>query len=311
MRAVLLTLAAVLLTGCGYVGDPLPPALHIPVRVTDLAVVQRSDRLEIRFTAPARTTEDLVIRELRAIDLRIGAVPREFSMEAWAATAKPVVTPLPEPGKTVTVSIPAADWAGREILVAAKFTGSRGRDSEWSNTAVLTPRPTLSPPTLKADLHPEGVRLSWVSGGARVFRGEEAIGTAPGPEYIDRGVELGKTYTYRVQAVDGPVESAPSQPVSITVVDKFAPKAPTGLTAVVGLDGIELAWEPNTEPDLARYRIYRSNASGAFELIADAVDTPAFSDRTAPASGTQRYRVTATDRAGNESEPSSTLDVSR
>jgi fibronectin type 3 domain-containing protein len=122
---------------------------------------------------------------------------------------------------------------------------------------------------------------------------------------------LGKTYAYRAQAVDGPVESGLSEPVSITFEDKFAPRPPSGVTAILGLESIELAWEPNTEPDLAGYRVYRALGSGEFSLLADAVEGPSFSDRMAAASGVHRYRVTAVDRSGNESGPSQVVELTR
>ena len=56
MRRVPLILA-LLVTGCGYVGDPLPPALNIPVPVADLNAVQRGDQIIIQFTVPQMTTE--------------------------------------------------------------------------------------------------------------------------------------------------------------------------------------------------------------------------------------------------------------
>ena len=37
----LIAAAALLTTGCGYTGDPLPPLANIPARVLDLAAVQR------------------------------------------------------------------------------------------------------------------------------------------------------------------------------------------------------------------------------------------------------------------------------
>ena len=304
-------LLAVLLSACGYVGDPLPPALHIPGRVTDLTAVQRGGRIEIRFTAPAQTTEDLVMRNFESMDLRIGPVPKEFTFETWAATAKPLDASVPEPGKPVTVAVSASEWRDREVLIAVRFTSTRGRRSEWSNSVLLTPRAPLRPPPLSAELRPEGVRISWPAGQVRLYREEELIATVTAGPYVDRAVEAGKTYSYRAQAVEGPVESALSAPVSITVQDKFAPGPPTGVTAVVGIESIELAWEPNPEPDLSGYRVYRALGSGEFAVLAARVEPPAFSDRMAAASGVHRYRVTAIDRSGNESAPSAVVEAIR
>src|SRR5262245_52516776 len=87
---VLLAILFCALTGCGYVGDPLPPALHIPEKVTDLRVVQRGDRVFIEFTLPQLTTEGLPIRKIGGIDLRAGAVEPPFSADRWMSSAKPL-----------------------------------------------------------------------------------------------------------------------------------------------------------------------------------------------------------------------------
>jgi fibronectin type 3 domain-containing protein len=130
------------------------------------------------------------------------------------------------------------------------------------------------------------------------------IATAEMSPYIDRAVELGKTYAYDVQGVSGPVESAVSAPVRVTVRDEFAPKAPSGVTVVAGQNSVELAWERNTEGDLAGYRVYRAEGAGEFAVLADALEVVAYSDRQVEGGKTYRYRLTALDRSGNESQPS-------
>lgn len=311
MRAAFCSVLAALLSGCGYVGDPLPPALHIPTRVTEVSAIQRAGTIEIRFTAPVQTTDDLIIRRFESVDVRIGPAAPGSDLDAWAVTATPVQTPLPKPGEAVTVKVPAEPWAGRNVAIAVRFVSTRGRASDWSNPVTITPRAPLPAPALRAELHPEGVRLSWGGKGqARVYRGDDLLGTAAG-EFIDRDVELGRVYTYRAQALEGAAESELSGEVSITIRDLFPPRPPSGVTAVVALDSVELAWEPSTAPDLSGYRVRRAAGSSEFEVIADAVDKPFYSDRTATEPGTYRYQVTAIDRSGNESAPSAVVEVTR
>ncbi|MFJ4849099.1 MULTISPECIES: PA14 domain-containing protein [unclassified Streptomyces] len=68
----------------------------------------------------------------------------------------------------------------------------------------------------------------------------------------------GVTYHYAVtQTVDG-LASAPSNEAAFTTPgDEVPPALVSGLTAEPTEYGVRLHWNPNTEPDLARYTVYR------------------------------------------------------
>jgi hypothetical protein len=311
MRCILVAAAALILCGCGYVGDPLPPALNIPQATTDLSAVQRAGEIRIGFTAPALTTEELAIREFGDVELRIGPVPSEFSFERWAESAQRIDVPAADPGKPVSVTSPAAPFAGKEVLIAVRFTHPRGRHSEWSNRVLLRPRAPLPKPRLIPEPRADGIRLRsepMVSGATlRVERNGEPMQHPDGSDVLDKQVAPGKTYAYRGRLVLDGAESEISDPLTVTYQDRFVPDPPQKLNAVAGVDGVALAWDPS--PDAATYRIYRAGAEGEFGLIATDVVTPVFTDKSALSSG--RYRVTAVDAAGNESAPSSTVEVQR
>jgi fibronectin type 3 domain-containing protein len=204
-------------------------------------------------------------------------------------------------------------------MVAARTSGPKGRVSEWSNGIVLQIRDPLPRPVLKAEPHPTGVRVTVMPQmqgvETRVLRQTEGeaqastVGTAPGWEFVDATAVLGKPYTYTAQFVAGTAESDVGEPVKVVPKDVFAPATPAGLTAVAGQNSIELAWERNTEADLRAYRVYRATGSGEFELAADGIEGPAYSDRQAKSGTAYRYQVTAVDAAGNESARSQTLEV--
>ncbi len=301
MRALVpavLTAAAVVLTGCASIGDPLPPALNIPRAVTDVAAVQRGADLIITFTAPATTTEDLVLEKFGGIDVRV--------------SDKQVTAETPDPGKPVTVRVPAAEWSGQDVRVQVRVAGPGGRYSTLSEPLVVNVGPRLATPRVTAEPHPSGVRLSWPAVGGeqyRVIRDETQIGTSATAEFLDTTAQFGKEYKYSVQAFINRRESEPSAVVAITPRDQFPPAAPKGLQAVPGLRSVELAWERNTEPDLGTYRVYRAAAQGDFAVLVDGVEGIAFSDRQVEPGTTYRYRITALDKSGNEGEPTAVLEV--
>ena len=88
-------------------------------------------------------------------------------------------------------------------------------------------------------------------------------------------------------------------------MDRFPPHAPTDLRVVASESTIELSWRPNNEPDLAEYRVRRSEGAGPYVVI-DIVPLGAasYSDASVESGQAYRYTITAVDRDGNESAPS-------
>jgi hypothetical protein len=143
---------------------------------------------------------------------------------------------------------------------------------------------------------------------------------------IDRGAQAGRTYLYSAQRVRTvvlggqtlEVRSLPSASVTVAVRDVFPPEPPAGLVAVPSFadagDGtrkptIDLSWEPDTEPRLAGYRVYRRELDGTTpdvwrQLGSELVTAPAYRDLSALAGQRYAYRVTAVSDAGEESTPS-------
>ena len=311
-------IAAFLLSvGCGYVGDPLPPALNIPMPVTDLSAVQRGGKVIVEFSIPEKTTEGLPITSVDAVDLRAGPIETQpFNLEAWAGSARKLKSDVVKPGG-VRVEEPAAAWLNKEVVVAVRLVNRKGRASQWSNFIVVpVVAPLAEPANLKAESTIDGVRLSWTAADSltyRIFRGKELLGKSEKNEYLDKDTQFGKEYIYAVQAArktgETEAESEVSAPVAITPRDTFPPATPTGASAIAGTASIELNWDRNTESDFKNYRIFRAAGSGNFEQIADAVEAPAFSDRAIVSGTAYRYVITAVDQTGNESPRSNVVEI--
>jgi hypothetical protein len=147
------------------------------------------------------------------------------------------------------------------------------------------------------------------------------LATVATPEYQDGGFDFGKTYVYMVRSVveagGGQLETGDSRPAVITAKDTFSPAAPQNVVAAVlpstttGSSVVDLSWTINIEPDLAGYRIYRSEREEVHGqlLTPDLLQTPAYRDNSVNSSWRYWYTVTAVDRAGNESAPSTPLLV--
>jgi hypothetical protein len=280
--------AAVMLAGCAYVGDPLPPSLKIPEAIGDLRAVQKGGRIVVDFTPPAVSTDGVVLKGALETAVLIGGAGADPSTEA-------------------SRSIDVAPWVGKEVVIGARTRGPSGRWSAWSNFVTMRVRePLADAADLRADSAEQGIVLTWRSAAPRhrIYRDGELLAEVDGQAYADSTAELGKEYEYAVEPFDGAAESANRTTVKATRVDRFAPEAPGGLTAIAGIASVELAWDASAAEDLAFYRVYRNG-----ELVAREVSAAAYSDQSAQRGVAYRYAVSAVDRSGNESARSAEVEV--
>jgi hypothetical protein len=153
----------------------------------------------------------------------------------------------------------------------------------------------------------------------------ELAGSSSSPGFRDMRFEFGRTYLYVVRAFAqfGPdlVESADSAPAVVTPRDTFPPGAPAGLEAMVipatsqASAYVELSWSISPEEDLAGYYVYRSDRDDipGERITSEILPSPAFRDTSVVPSRRYFYRVSAVDRAGNESllSPAVQIEVSQ
>jgi fibronectin type 3 domain-containing protein len=302
----------IVLGGCGYVGDPLPPALNIPTPINDFRALEYGDNFLVEFTPPHLTTDGLPLRNPKAVELWIGESKSPFTPESWAAGAKKYEL------TGDTREVPTKEWIGKDITMAVRVLGPKGRPSGWSNFVVMNAgAPLEAPRELKVENVAPGVALSWKGSGPhyRIFRAigdgiPERFAETDQPQYTDDTTQYGMRYRYLVQAIAQETRqslAAESQP--ITPEDKFPPAVPGALTAVAGVNTIELVWTRNAEPDFKGYNVYRGEGTAALQKIASLLEVPNFTDSKVEAGKRYRYAITAVDLLGNESAQSNTAEA--
>jgi fibronectin type 3 domain-containing protein len=113
-----------------------------------------------------------------------------------------------------------------------------------------------------------------------------------------------------VQAISGEkYQSEVSDPKVIVARDVFPPAVPTALTAITGVNTVDLAWNRNLEADFKGYHVYRALEDGPFTRIAELLPAAAYSDGKLESGKRYRYVVTAVDVNGNESARSQVAEA--
>lgn len=137
-----------------------------------------------------------------------------------------------------------------------------------------------------------------------VYRDGVLVDTVPvgTTTWADADINAGRTYTYTVDAVDtSENRSAQSAPASATPPDETPPELPDPFDVVLtGATEVSLRWGASTDNvGVTGYRVKRGNSTLA-NIPADAVS---FVDTSVSAGQTYTYSLTASDAAGNRSQP--------
>lgn len=227
-----------------------------------------------------------------------------------------------------------------QATYAIEVVNQRGHSAGLSNQVrvPLIPTPT-APSDFRVRLDVQGPLVEWnaaqapapvqgVSYRLRLYRrgsgktdfllsGEQTY-HAGEDEARDPGFEWEQEYDYKIAAVTvltaaghAPVEveGDDSKVVHLVTRDTFPPAVPSGLQAVFSSVGqkpfIDLTWAPDTESDLAGYKVYRHAASsGVVAVSSGLVKAPAWRDNNVKPGEKYYYTVSAIDVRGNESAQS-------
>ncbi len=132
-------------------------------------------------------------------------------------------------------------------------------------------------------------------------------------------LSVGATYHYRVASTDplgnGPSFSADQTFTTAATPDTEAPAVPVNLAGARMGTEIVLTWQPNSEPDLAGYNVYRRHTIdgvvSSFFLVATLVTDTGYVDAAVSDAVAYAYAVTSLDisRNANESALSAAVDI--
>ncbi|MBE7516557.1 MAG: hypothetical protein HS105_08135 [Chloracidobacterium sp.] len=223
------------------------------------------------------------------------------------------------------------------LRYAIRFVNASGQKAAYSNFLLIEPTAELAsaPEKLASELSQDAVTLRWAAPAANIDGSTPAnivgyniyrsnsqkeparlLNEIPvnNTEYSDENFEFGKQYYYFVRAVSvgkqaEPIESSESNVLAIRPLDTFAPSPPEAITLAAGRGVISIFFAVNPEKDIAGYRIYRSTDDKKdlkewALLTKDLLKTNTFQDTTVMPGAVYFYYITATDTAGNTSEPS-------
>lgn len=344
--AAALGLPLLLLAGCGMIAAPQPPSLKLPEPVTDLTAQRTGDQVTLHWTMPNRTTDKVLL----VGDQRV-QVCRRIDSEPCTDVADLLFAPDKPAEFTDHLPSDIASGAHRPVIYTVQLENRSRRTAGPSNAALTTagaaPAQIIG---FNAQAQPDGVVLSWTPEGPNPTADQTIAATihidrklvqpsgAPkssvlaeqtleysGPDLghvLDRDAALDNTYTYSVQRIaritlqDKSIEvaSVPSD-ITINARDVFPPAVPTGLQAIADPEAraIDLSWQPNTEPDLAGYTVYRREAgsnSTPQRISSAAQPEPSFHDLNVQSGHTYEYSVSAVDHDANESNRSPEVEES-
>ncbi|MFI5303712.1 MAG: fibronectin type III domain-containing protein [Nitrospiria bacterium] len=225
-------------------------------------------------------------------------------------------------------------------LIAFDSSGNlSGPSAVASGTTLANTTPPTVPRGIVAIVAPNQtqVNMTWIpstdiSGTVAsysVYRNGVLTGTSLSNNFSDVGLQADQTYVYTISAKDSSGNvSALSAPVT-AVTDVYPPSIPCSNLAApcssqgapfaiaVSVSEIDISWAPSTDVDLssggpgsgiAGYKIYRSNIVNPIGITTSS--STIFGDKGLVPNTSYNYRVSAFDRAGNESPQSGVVVLS-
>ncbi len=326
---------------CGKRKPPLPPIEKVSQKV-EISGFQRGNQIRLSWTMPNRNAPDGSVLNISRADIYRLAEPInstetlnevEFSDRSTLIASVPINN-ADFASKTLNY-YDTLQFAGQNIRLryAIRFVNSSGSKAAFSNFLLIEPTakianfPSLSPLRVTQD----EILIDWqapqsnIDGskpaniiGYNIYRASISEVTAKlinqipitKTEFADKTFEFEKTYRYFVRTVSlganaEPVESQESNIIEILPKDTFSPNSPASITIAATPNSISIFFVPNSELDLAGYKVFRSTDKEKWALQTEKLlETTTFQDTKIESGKTYYYYLIAVDKFGNESEKS-------
>ncbi|MCC7437185.1 MAG: hypothetical protein IT211_01675 [Armatimonadetes bacterium] len=289
---------------------------EIPPPPQSIAVEDFAGSARVTWVPQSKTG----VAELRVYRIEVTAQEKEFREVSPALSATRF-----RAGEWVDLSV----TEGSEYRYFARTVGANGLESETSDTVsyrALDATPPAPPTGVVAVADTGSITIRWEpnrerdllgyqversSDDARISRLLLNDSIVAATSIVDRLPRQSETaYGYVVTAIDRSYNrSKPSAMIVARMPDVAPPTAPT-ITGLEVNDGkATLRWMPNSERDVARYRVYRSNdANGKPQRVGETSGAE-FTEPLA-ADGRYFYSLSAVDSSGNEGGQSKPVPVS-
>lgn len=339
-------LAAGAMLSCGAPAAPQPPSLNLPVAVLNLSAIRIGNSVHLAWTMPTRNTDHTILKHPVTAQLcrtvESGTCATIATLALAPGGAGTYTDQLPSElvhgsdrllryevalrnhaNKSAGPSNAAYSAAGSSPAAVTGLTGQVRRDGvllSW-NPAAEPEKPVLfriERLQLTAPAPEEGRRSPLgpsVPAAAQTLAVHSVNGVDPG-HAIDASALFNQRYRYVLERVailelsgrSAEVQGMPSEAIEISTNDTFPPAVPQGLAAVAdtAAGAIDLSWSPDSDSDLAGYRVYRRDVHAGLpaQRIASLNLETSFRDTGVEGGHTYAYSVSAIDQSGNESKAS-------
>ncbi len=320
----------VLVNGCGYKTDPVPPQDIVPEAITDMRYQIIDGGVRLLWSYPVKTVQGKDIESISNFDLYRAGVALENDCPNCPI---PFGSPHRLPGGTVLDGAKrrTASYDILDVKPGYKYFFKVVSRSGWwassANSNVVTfvyEIPPAAPTGLQVEPGDNEVRLRWnpvttLQNGQPLSRpvlyevarnGKKIADSITSAQYTDSNVQNGVNYSYRVKskfAGSTAVSGKSSSSAKAAPVDTTPPKPITGVRAVSVHKGVTVFWDSCEEENIKSYRIYRrASTSSQYQMVAEVEPQyTVYTDTAVKGDSRFLYVVTVIDANGNESNYSS------